>query len=315
MNIHKLLYILFLFGWGSWQVQAQVQTDTLPSLVPQTHQYFHVHVPVGELFLRSSSECGLTLTHLKAPDPSVRLNLDEEVDRNGNQHRHLTLSSPSLTPKGNEVAAGSSSNLRITSGFSSLDTYDSPEQYRSEIQLDPNYSTDLFLDLGVGASRLDLSGLSLRTLTVKAAFSDVMIHYNQPNQTEMEAIDIHATRGDVTLKYPEMSQARNMVVHNDMGDTKIILGDTHLTRSSITVRAGMGNCVLIVDQQHPVRILVKAGLFTDEEIASGFIKVRDGVYTNQSFRAHCEAGERGCEHSTTVILDLDLGSLAVMEKK
>ncbi len=312
MDLLRYICSITFLGGLTLGAQPNLKVDTLWSMIPQTHQYLHLKIPVGELFVNSSQVCGLSLTQLSAPNSEAELQMQEEVDGNSNQHRYLELGTRELTPKGTESA---SSNLRVAGDFSSLNAYGSPEAFRSEIALDPNLSTDLFLDLGVGATRLDLSSLSLRTLSVKSAFSDVMLTYDQPNQINMEKLFIHATRGDVILKQPELAKARHIVVKNDMGHTKLIIGDKHLPHSTISVHAGTGGCTLIIDQDQPTRIIVKAGIFADEEFGSGFTKIGDHVYANQSYTEHCQAGDRGCAHSTTVICNLDLGTLAVMEKR
>jgi hypothetical protein len=307
--------ILSLLGLSSLLMAQPVhRVDTLYSTVPQTHQYLHLRVPLGELYMRSSGECGLSLIQLMAPDSAAHHQIDERIDADGNARLYLALDFPGLTPKGSNLRTDAAQTFRLGSDMTSFDHYGQPGSYRSEFNPDPNLSTDLHLDLGVGASRLDFSGLSLRSVFIRSAFADVMISYHEANQIEMQQMDLHVTKGDIVLKQPELARARLVSIQNDMGDTKIILGDDYLPQSTISVHAGMGNCTLIVDAQHPVKVIVKGGLFSDQQIESGFQTTDNQVYTNQAFATHCQHGGKGCPHATRVICNLDLGSLTLMEK-
>lgn len=315
MKIQKSIYVLCGLLALPSLLWAQVKSDTLLSMVPQTHQFFHLQVPAGELFLRSSNECGISTTRLHSVNNEAQFDVQQKTDDNGNFHRHLTLSAPGLTPKSASTTA-STSTLRLSDGISTLNAYDNPDQIRSEIQIDPNLSTDLFLHQGVGASRLDLSGLSLTSLTIKSAFSDIMLNYGTANQVQMQKMEIHSTRGDVIIKHPELAMAHHIVIQNDMGTTKLVLGDRAFPHTNITVHSGTGSCVLMVDKEHPTLIIVKAGMFADEEIGGSFDEISEGVYANESLRTHCGVdAESPCQHSTTVTCDLDLGTLTVMENR
>ena len=312
MNIQKVAYILFCL-WGTIAyAQDNAPVDTLVSSPWQAHQYFYLKVPVGELYMRPSQRCGMSTTRVNAPDAVARFSVSEKSDDDNNLHRYVELKAPNPTA---QSTPSEGSNLRMAGNLNSLDAYGAAQSFRSEVNLDPNLSTDLNLDLGVGAARLDLSNLSLRTVNVKSAFSDVMITYQQPNQVEMKKMHIHVTKGDVVLKQPELARAHHIVVKNDMGNTKIWLSDRHLPHSTISVHAGVGDCLLVVDRNHPTRIVIKGGIFSKQDVAPTFRNLSRGVYANQAFSDHCQTGERGCQHSTTVICNLDLGSVSVMEKQ
>jgi hypothetical protein len=294
------------------QGQPVYQIDTLYSAVPQTHQYLHMRVPLGELYMRSSGECGISLARLRSPDASVQHEINQSVDHSGNHQRSVVLTCPGMTPKGGSLHSDASAD-RMSADFSSFSRFGRQEAFRSEFNLDPNLSTDLHLDLGVGASRLDFSGLTLRNVSIRSAMADVMINYQQPNQIEMQQMDIHVTKGDVVLKQPEMARARLISIQNDMGDTKIVLGDDYLPQSTISVHAGVGGFTLIVDKQHPTKVVIRGGLFSDQEVGGSFQAQDKQTFVNTAYRTHCQNGGKGCVHATRVICDLDLGSVSVME--
>lgn len=308
------LTLSLLIGWGWLPAQSSQRIDTLYSAVPQTHQYLHLRVPLGELYMRSSEECGLSIVRLLAPDSAVRHQIQQHIDEDGNHRRFLALTSPGLTAKGANLRTDAGATLHFGADLSTLDRYGAPESFRSEFNPDPNLSTDLHLDLGVGASRLDFSGLSLRNVQVRSAFADVMIDYRAPNQIAMDEMDLHVTKGDIILKQPELARARLISIQNDMGDTKILLGDTQLPQTRITIHAGMGSCTLIVDAQHPTKVVIKGNLFSDQEVSGSFEAQAGQVFVNEAYQTHCEHNGKGCPHATHIVCNLDLGSIAVMEK-
>lgn len=294
------------------QGQPVHQVDTLFSAVPQPHQYLHMRVPLGELYMRSSGECGISLARLRTPDATVQHEIDQSVDASGNHRRSVVLTCPGMTPKGANLRTDAA-NARSRADFSSFERFGRQEAFRSEFNPDPNLSTDLHLDLGVGASRLDFSGLTLRSVVIRSAMADVMVNYQQPNQIEMQQMDIHVTKGDVILKHPELARAQLISIQNDMGDTKIVLGDDHLPSSTISIHAGVGGITLIVDAQHPTKVVIKGGLFSDQEVGGSFRAKGEHTFANSAYHSHCQNGGKGCEHATTVICNLDLGSVSMME--
>lgn len=315
-NMQSKLSILIAGLLGSFSLlhaQPVHQVDTLFSVLPQTHQYLHIRVPMGELFMRSSGECGLSLARLRTPEAAVHHDIQQSVDASGNHRRSVVLAHAGMRPKGANLRTDAA-DTRPGGDFSSFSRFGGQKAFRSEFNLDPNLSTDLHLDLGVGASRLDFSGLSLRNVVIRSGMADVMINYQQPNQIEMQQMNIHVTRGDVILKHPEMARAQLISIQNDLGDTKIVLGDDYLPQSTISVHAGVGGCTLIVDKQHPTKVVIKSSVFSSGQKVGGSFKSKDQrTFVNEAYITHCQNGGKGCPHATRVICNLDLGSVSVME--
>ena len=106
---------------------------------------------------------------------------------------------------------------------------------------------------------LDLSNLTLNNLSIESTFSDLVLTYSKPNQTPMQKLHIHAANANIVLKHLEMARAGFIHVQNDMGDTKLMLGPNASPADEkpvIELRNGVGDCLLVVDNNHPVRIVV-----------------------------------------------------------
>lgn len=311
MNISNLLiwWPVFL-GVLPVSGQAIVRTaDTLWADGIATHMYLHIEVPSGELFMRSSGVCGMSVSHFVAPDSQTRHRVERRRDRYDNEKRmvfyHPQGPAPSSPAEAQPLA---SSSLRLADQLSHLDTYTRESRCRSEYVADPTISTDLALNLGVGASRLNLSGLSLRNVVINSALSDVVIMYTSANQVEMEKMDIQVAKGDLLLKNLELARAELVTVRNDIGKTTLILGGATPAPSTVYLQSGVGGCTLIVDPDHPIRIVLKTGLFVSIEAAEGFEPQEKHVLVNQAYQRHPE-------RATSVICTADFGTISVIEHR
>ncbi|RMG67818.1 MAG: hypothetical protein D6722_12600 [Bacteroidetes bacterium] len=295
---------------GTLQAGAQqvIRTsDTLWSDGVTTHMYLNIEVPSGELFLRNSGTCGMSVSHLVSPDSQIRHRVERQHDRYGNEQRVVYFHPQRPTPPdAHRTHRLTTNSLQLADQLSHLDTYVREERCRSEYIADPTISTDLALNLGVGATRLDLSGLTLRNLSINSAFSDVVVMYTEPNQIEMEKMDIHAAKGDIFLKYLELARAKLVTVRNDMGETTLILGGSRPAPSTIYLQSGVGGCTLIVDEDQPVRVVLRTGMFVEVEAAEGFQVTDKHTLVNAAY-------QRKPEQATSVICTADFGTISLIE--
>ncbi|MEO0473510.1 MAG: hypothetical protein AAF206_28110 [Bacteroidota bacterium] len=276
--------------------------DTLPQPVGTAHTFLNIEIPSGETFFKSSGHCGTSLYQLSSLDSMSRYEVFSETDPHGNFLATVRMRQPDKQQSNRSLTAAP--NFRITEKLTELDTYSEPDAFVSEFNPDPSTSTDLYVDLGVGATRMDLSGMTLHNVSVNSAFSDVTIAYSSPNQMEMEEMDIHVASADVILKNIEQAKAKLVTVRNDMGETKIILGAGQKPGSTIFVQSGVGNCVLVLDKDHPVELVLKTGFFSKVDLPESYTKASKGIFHNPS-----KSTTR-----TKIICNLDFGNVSVMEQ-
>jgi len=205
-----------------------------------------------------------------------------------------------------ERAPGSGPNTAQTSDHFKDGLWNNQYTYKACYNPDPNIPTELVMDLGRGRSRLDFSDLSLTNVIINTAFSDVTLTYSSANKAKMEQMKIHAAKAKIILKNPEYARADLISIQNDMGDTKVILGNGHHPGSTIFVQAGMGGCMLILHKNHPVKIVVRKGLLAGEEIPPNFVKIAKNEYANAAY-------QRYPKRATTFICNIDFGNLLVIE--
>lgn len=312
-SISPLLFALTtLLPLLSAAQQAQVWEQQVPTEVGTTHLDLQLHVPSGELVLRESGECGKAHARVVAPDSNSQWMFHRQLASNGTcrqeavvHHAGIAAAPPALDQR---------ANLRHAYRLDPMASDREAHALRSEYRLDPTLSTDLRLHLGRGSSWLDLSAMSLRSVMIETAFSDVVVTYSKPNQVTMQKMHIHAANANLILKHLELANARLIQVQNDMGTTKLMLGMTEAVVEDppiIELRNGVGDCLVVVDRDHPVKIVVKTGVLASANIENDFEKhadAGDNTYLNAAARRNPD------QPLTTILCDLDFGTLTLVSR-
>lgn len=246
--------------------------------------------------------CGHSISKVRAADPDVKYKVQSQLDRNGNMVRNISLDYPGgIAIPSQEKMADNIKPFEPARGNS----------LRSVLNHCPNTPTDLNLDLGMGRSRLNFSDMSFENVHIESAFSDVMITYDSPNKVEMKHMDIHAIRAKVVLKNIEYARAELISIQNDMGDTRLLIGDNLPHNSTIVLQSAMGGCTLVVDKDQPVRIIFKGGMFTSLDIQplEAFVQKTDepNTYVNKAYL-------QNSQNTFNIICNIDLGTIIIMEQ-
>ena len=312
---------IYSFSWMLWLAlpgaviaqPAQVREVAIHTQENSTHQYLQIHVPAGELFLRQSMKCGMSHTKIQASDTSAKWIIREAGVSNGNMMREAVVHTSSVAQAAN---SRHHADLRQNYRVDPIASDQEASAIRSEFSVDPSLSTDLNIYLGRGSSWLDLSNLSLNNVSIESSFSDLVISYSRANQTPMQKMHVHVANANVVLKHLEYARASVIHVQNDMGDTKLMLGNRlpHEKETPlIELRNGVGDCLIVIDQDRPVRIAVNKGVLAsaDADTDSGFIrmdnrdmltyqnKIAEGLPDQQVTLIHC---------------DLDFGELILLSR-
>ena len=89
----------------------------------------------------------------------------------------------------------------------------------------------------------------------------------------------------------------------------MILGSHRFPGSTVFIQQGMGDCTLVINQDHPVKIVLKSGLFTTESMPPDYEEVEKGTFVNQAFRRYGESD------ATQIICNVDFGNISVFVGK
>ena len=149
--------------------------------------------------------------------------------------------------------------------------------------------------------------MTVRNLEIHSAFSDVNLVYDESNQSIMQKMDIHAARANVLIDNIEKARVKLVTIKNDMGNTKISFGSNSTLYSTVYIQAGVGNCTISVDENHPVKIIVKRGMFAGMEIGDEFTQIEKNVFVNRAYRSDHPA------EATKIICNVDLGDINLVK--
>lgn len=299
---------LFLLASGGWS-QPFVWADTIDSGHILSHMYLNIDIPQGDMVLKSSEICGSSISRLTSPNSEIKHQIKTQTDQHGNHLRTVVLSLPE--PSQPEELAEPAPNLRMADHLSDINLFSELTDLTSEYLPDPSMSTDLYLNLGRGTSMMDLSGLTLKNVSINSAFSDVLVSYSQANLVRMKEMDIHAAKANIKVEHAELANAELITIQNDMGELELILGDKQPAQSTIYLQLGVGSCSLLLSPTQPVHLVLKSGLFSSVEIEEDVFEEKEkGVYTNKAYEALSDK-----KKATKIICNIDMGSVTVVGKK
>lgn len=300
MLVRHSLTLTLICVWAiSLPAQVNPKIDTLHTDEGATNMLLNIKVPSGEMYLTSSGLCGKSLSSLSSSREQASHKYSSKVAVNGTVRRSIDVQYGG-TGSGKAINSGSVATMRLANPGT-------PVSYRSEYKQDPSLDTELVLDLGSGGAMLDLSDMSISRVVINSAFSDVLVSYSKPNLVSMDEMEIHTARAKITLKNLEMARAKRIQVRNEMGDTKLVLGNNGRPASKIFVKSGVGDCMLIIDRNQPTKIVLEGGMFSKIEVEESFKPHGKGTYVNKAY--YSNPGK-----CTTVFCEVDLGNISLMAK-
>ena len=277
--------------------QGWEKIDTI--LTPETYNYMFLRInnPRGELKVASSTVCGKSFNQLRASNESLVPQIDNR-EAFGKLERNISFVLQEA-PK-NKLTA------RIALPVNRFNTQTLPT-YSATYLGDPDIPTNLLVNLGAGSTHLDLSGMSISNLTIHSALSDLTLTYQSSNQSTMAQLQIRVASGDIMLEQIELARAKMVNIRNDMGNTTLTLGNKRFPKTHFRVTSGVGECKLIIDEKHPVKIILRNGMFSHLEISEGFEKISPKVYINEAYQ---KQEKKAC----TIICETDIGTIKIQEK-
>ncbi|MEM7654521.1 MAG: hypothetical protein AAF399_00200 [Bacteroidota bacterium] len=300
---------LMVYSLGAL-AQRVVRLDTFQTDPQTSHMYLNLDLPTGEIRVQSSGICGTSYSELSAPDSQVLQRIYTHTSPGGNQMKKVSLEMTQPTREKSEVAMPGGATLRFAEQVSEVSLLEEEGTFQTAYLLDPSFSTDLYINLGMGNSELDLSGLSLQNVSVNSAFSDVFINYQEPNQVRMKELEVHTAKADIVLEQAEMANAELITIENDMGATELILGEKRLAQSTIYLQCGVGSCHVKIADGQPVHLVLRSGMFASVQVGDEFIEQKKGVFVNQSYLDHVDKQE-----ATRIICDIDFGRIQISETR
>jgi len=141
---------------------------------------------------------------------------------------------------------------------------------------------DLDLQLGGTESRLDLGGLTLRSLRLECGATDANVMFSQPNRTRMSDLTIDVGAADLLALHLANANADQIRVHGGAGVIDLDFSGTWTHDLAVDAKLAIGNLVLRVPSDVGVRVDVDRLLAGFDH--EGMVK-RDGAWYSTNYDA------------------------------
>jgi hypothetical protein len=232
--------------WRTFEVARQAR-DANPLSV-------HVSYGAGRVEIQPAVDRALYDIHLRYDvergDPVYRYNATE---------RHL------------EVGVRQRSNLRT------------PGKYKGhELRLDLARGVPLNLKLDIGAAEgdVDLSGLSVATLTINGGATDTRVRFDAPNPVRLTEMNVHAGAASVKLHGLGNANIERMEATVGVGTLELDFGGDWRADTHLSVNSALGSVQVTVPSNVGVR--VEKSTFLHAFDAPGLQK-RDGYWFSDNW--------------------------------
>ncbi len=187
-------------------------------------------------------------------------------------------------PKVEQTTADDETRVTIGQGLGSQIPLGKGDAYtnRWEIGLAPGVPLDLGIDMGAGEAGLDLTGLSLRKLTVTSAGTDVNLAFNAPNPEPLGTLRLTGGAGTVIATGLGNANFDHLSIFAGAGEMELDFGGAFRRSAVADVKAGAGSVTIRVPAEVGVRITF-SGIPLGQVDVRGLTEQTDNVYVNAAY--------------------------------
>ena len=139
---------------------------------------------------------------------------------------------------------------------------------------------DLDLQLGGTESRLDLGGLSLRSLRLECGATDANVLFSQPNRTRMSDLTIDVGAADLFALHLANANADQIRVHGGVGVVDLEFGGAWTHDVAVDAKLAVGKLILRVPSDVGIRVDIDRLIAGFEH--EGMVK-RDGAWYSTNY--------------------------------
>jgi hypothetical protein len=134
---------------------------------------------------------------------------------------------------------------------------------------------NLVISAGAYQGKMDLGGLSLKSLEVNDGAANVELKFSEPNQVEMDSL--RYTTGASTVSLHELANANftSMIFRSGAGEYTLDFSGTLKRDAVVTVESGMSDVTIIVPEDVSAKLIFNGG-FTNIDISGGWVRSGDG---------------------------------------
>lgn len=151
---------------------------------------------------------------------------------------------------------------------------------RMDLSLSPEVPIDLSLELGAVEADLDLGGMSLTSLEIRAGANDTHVEFKVPNRVAMRSLEVDAGAASVRLSSIANANAALLNVETGVGSVELDFRGTWTRDLAASVDVSIGSLKLIVPED--VGIRMEVGKVVARVSAPGLAS-RDGILVSDNW--------------------------------
>ena len=151
---------------------------------------------------------------------------------------------------------------------------------RMDLSLSPAVPIDLSLELGAVEADLDLGGMSLTSVDIRAGANDTHVDFKVPNRVAMRSLEVEAGAASVRLSSIANANAALLSVETGVGSVELDFRGTWTRDLAAAVDVSIGTLKLIVPEDVGIRMDV--GKVLARVTAPGLV-TRDGVLVSENW--------------------------------
>ena len=288
--------LVVLSVFGSLVLSALACTITLPSVETQVGELREesVHVPLNDA---TAAEVDIAFG---AGDLRLRPGVEE-----GLLEADFTYNVDELKPVVEQKRRGDrmTASLRLEAEGLSFNLGDGVRN-QWDIRLSDRVPVSMSLDLGAARGRLDLGGLRLTDVRIKAGAADIEIEWSRPNPELLDLLQVDA--GAASFKMRRLGNAHfdQLNFTGGAGNFDLDFSGQWQESARVSIKTGLSNLTLIVPREIGVKIDTGDKALANVN-AEGFRR-RGTAWVNDAY------GQSDLELIITV--DIGLGNLTLIEK-
>jgi hypothetical protein len=170
---------------------------------------------------------------------------------------------------------------------------------------------ELDLTFGIGTAFIDLSGISVKTMSIQTGSADVNVGYlsSFSNPIEMEEMVVKVDLGNLNVRQLYKTKAKTVTAEVGFGNMLLDFTEAPEVASHVKASVGAGNLEILIPRfDCPIIIKVKSSMLCDVKLTKSFREIKEDVFVNESY-------DEDADNLLEFDVDVAMGNIVFREKK
>ena len=165
-----------------------------------------------------------------------------------------------------------------------VDTSDHNLDPEATIELPAGAKIDFDAEIKAGEIEIDLGGLTLLSLVLTTLAGEVMVDFSEPNQTEMEYLQINTKFGETEIRRLGNARFKEAEINGGVGEMRIDFRGALLNGAVAKVDLDIGETHLYMPEEVGVKLAVSKFLFLSHFDAPREFEKSGRYYYSKNYR-------------------------------